>query len=75
MSNGYGNKDNGNGGGRPGMGTGVAEEGAKKLEDIRTRRLRRTAPGIAAARQARGAKTYLPGNGRKMAQRLREKAQ
>ena len=71
MSNGYGNKDNGTR--RPGVGTGIAEEGARKLEDIRTRRLRRTAPGIAAARQARGAKTYLPGNGSKMAERLRNK--
>ena len=71
MSNGYNN----NGAQRPGMGSGGAEQAARDIEDAATRRRRRTAAAMAAAREARGGKVYRPGQGRKMAQRLREKAQ
>ena len=64
MSNGYG---------RPGMGSGMAEQAARNIEKAKTRRQGRTAAAMAAAREARGGKVYRPGEGSKMAQRLRDK--
>ena len=66
---------NGNGYRRPGMGRGMAEQGARAVEGANVRRMGRTAAALAAAREARGGKVHRPGEGSKMAERLRKKAQ
>ena len=62
--------NNGNGYGRPGLVHPGAEATAQRIEERKRKRRARLRDPLAAAREARG---YKPGEGSKMAQRLREK--